>query len=180
MKKLLFILVGPIILFGYKNPGLNDSNLSGINQLAITSGVFYKALTKRDAERILGQTVKLTMAKKEKKDDVVKISITYTGLENEAGSNRQVNLHYSLTKYTDLGLATKAYALILKNNMGMPGQTLIKELGDEALYHSDDKNFSLIIVRKNENLLLIKINKQTKKFAKDELLKITEGIVSKI
>lgn len=138
---------------------------------------FVELISKSDAEEILGQPVKLSSEKKELKDGMPRNSISYTGLTNDEKTNRSVNLYCIITNYTDVTLAKKAYAEIIKSNMSMPGQTPLQNIGNEAWYHTDNENFCYLLVRKNEHLLAIKVNKLTKKFSFPELKKVVEKIV---
>lgn len=177
MKKLvLMLMLSSICLSGYSKPQQNNPLRS--NDLSDTSVIFNAAPTKVEVEKILGQAASLTDQKKEIKDNFIKRSLTYTCLENELETNRPINLHYILTKYTDSTLARNAYDDILKSNHNMPGQTSLTGFGNQAWYHSDNENFSVIIVRKGDKLLLMKINKMTRKFSKEELKKVTKRITS--
>ncbi|MCX2454183.1 hypothetical protein OQX61_23130 [Pedobacter sp. PLR] len=179
MKKLVLILMfSPIYLFACSKSQQN--NPLHTNDLSDTSVVFNAAPTKIDVEKILGQSAGLTDQKKEIKDNLIKRSLTYTSLENEPETNRTVNLNYILTKYADSTLARNAYDDVLKSNHNMSGQTSLIGIGNEAWYHSDNENFSVIIVRKGDKLLLMKINKMTRKFSMEELKKVTKRIVSEV
>jgi hypothetical protein len=169
-------MLSPICLFGCSKSQQNHPLHT--NDLSDTSVVFNAVPTKIDIEKILGQTARLTEEKKEIKDNLIKRSLTYTSLENEPETNRAVNLHYTLTKYADSTLSKKAYVDILKSNSNLPGQTSLTGIGNEAWYHSDNENFSVIIVRKGDKLLLMKINKMTKKFSLEALKTVTNRIVS--
>ncbi|MES2652573.1 MAG: hypothetical protein V4663_12595 [Bacteroidota bacterium] len=165
MKKILLILlITQIALLG------NGSDGGRITQLNDSP-------SKQEAEEILGQPIKVNIHKTETNDDVINKRITYAGLQNEPKTNRAVNLSYSLKKYKNAALAKNAYATIIKNNVNMAGQTSINGMGDEANYHTDGENFSLLMVVKGECLLLMKVNKMTNKFSKTALEKAVKRII---
>ncbi len=143
-----------------------------------SSLVFTIGPVKTDAERILGQAVKLTEDKNETKDMRTKRSLSYTALEKEPGTSRSVNLYYTLTKHPNLLQARNAYSDILKSNTNLPGQSALKGIGDEAWYHTDNENFSVIIVRKADLIMLMKVNKLTKNFSLEALKAVSKRIVS--
>src|SRR5688572_24533027 len=52
-------------------------------------------LTQADAERILGQNVRLTGDKSELKGEVRQCRCTYTAVSNDPASGQDINLHFS-------------------------------------------------------------------------------------
>lgn len=134
-------------------------------------------LTKADAEKIMGEPVALTEEKKELKDGVTKNYITYTALHKEALTNRPIALYSNFQEFKDSDLAKNAYSAITKNNAQMSGHSSVSGIGDEAWYHSDGENFGLIMVRRNEKLLIIKINKTTKTFSREELMSVCRRLM---
>lgn len=155
MKKLILLLLfSPVYLFG--NSRFQDNISPQAINLSDSTSVFTRGPAKADAERILGQAAQLTEDKKETSDNRIKRSLSYTALDKEEGTHRPINLHYTLTKYPDSVLARRAYNDILKSNTNLPGQSSLTGIGDEAWYHSDSENFSVIIVRKSDMLMLMK------------------------
>jgi hypothetical protein len=52
----------------------------------------------------------------------------------------------------------------------------INSIGDEGFLHTDGKNFDLIIVRKQNKIIRIKINKITKTTSREQLQDVTRRI----
>jgi hypothetical protein len=55
-------------------------------------------------------------------------------------------------------LAASVFDSIRRSNEKSPGFELWNSVGDEALTHSDGKNFHLVIVRKGETTIRMKAN----------------------
>ena len=169
MKKLLCLfLIIPSILVADKNYGSYN---------------FFQPLQyllKPDAEKILGQAVKLSDSSFEKKDDLLRYKCTYTALSNDIKTNRTVNLYYLVEQYSNIALAQKAFATIISGNSNMQGQKQLTNLGDEAFIHTDAENFCLIMVRQKDKILRMKINKLTALASLEELKKVTKKIILKL
>lgn len=82
--------------------------------------------------------------------------------------------------YKDESAANKKFDEMYSGNASMPGFEKLEKYGDEAFYHSDDKNFGLIIARKGNEMIRIKVNKTTAKYSKKELLKTAANVLHRI
>ncbi len=133
-------------------------------------------LTKADAEKIMGEPVTLTEEKKEVKDGIIKNSSTYSAL-HKTSTNSPIALYTNFQEFKDADLAKKAYTAITKSNAQMTGHSSVSGIGDQAWYHTDGVNFGLIMVRKNEKLLIIKVSKTTKTFSRDELMSVCKRLM---
>jgi hypothetical protein len=63
--------------------------------------------------------------------------------------------------YTTVAAAKNAYTFIYEGNRRHEGVEIVTGLGDEAYYHTDGKAFYFFLVRKNEKMYRIKLNKLT-------------------
>jgi hypothetical protein len=120
-----------------------------------------------DAEKVLGQTVRLTDSSSEEKSGVSKQRYTYMGITDTVS-----HLYYLSAKYPAITAAQNAYATIVAGNIGMPGLEKISGLGDEAFFYTDKQHFYLIIFRKKNQLITLKVNKLTSKTSAPELRKL--------
>ena len=82
------------------------------------------------------------------------------------------HLYYMSAKYPAITAAQEAYTAIVAGNTGMPGQEKITGLGDEAFFHTDKQHFYLIIFRKKDQVITLKVNKLTGKTSAPELRKL--------
>ncbi|MBV4359026.1 hypothetical protein [Pinibacter aurantiacus] len=115
-------------------------------------------LSQTDAEKILGQSAKLLESNVEKKDSATYYRCTYTLLIQPSAT---CNLYYQFEKYADTLLAKNVYKQMIANNREMQGQKPLSDLGEEAFLHTDQQHFDLIIFRKGNKLVRIKVNKIT-------------------
>lgn len=129
------------------------------------------------AERILGQSAKLTKSTSERTAEAMVYKCTYTALAPDPKSNRQVNLYYHFEVYNDAATASKAYRGVLNSNADIAGVKTLERFGDEASFYSDNENFCMVIARKGNNMLRIKLNKLTAKSSPDELQKVAKIII---
>lgn len=118
-----------------------------------------KYLPLADAEKILGQKATLVENKTENRDTVIRYTSVYTTSVNQQVSN----LNYLLETYKTAAVSEKMFSTIGAQNRVLSGQQQINDIGDQALFHTDGKNFCILIVRKGNVLIRIKVNKITGK-----------------
>lgn len=180
MKPLLFFLT--IALLACRQPAgkVNaQQNLNSANQEKETATT-NACLAQAEAEKILGQTATLTENSSENKNGITRFGCTYTATATDTKTNKTGNLYYLLEAYKNAEAAEKAYSDILKANENMPGLKELNEMGDQAFFHTDDENFALIISRKKNKMLRIKVNKLTSKTSLDELRNISKAIIASL
>lgn len=135
-------------------------------------------ITKSDAEKILGEPASLISNTVEQKRTVTIYRCTYRILSNP-DTNTTSNLYYLFEEYTNAAYAKKTYSDIVAGNRNASGQKEVS-IGDEGYIHTDGKNFDLIIVRKENKIIRIKINKITKTTSMDELQNVAKKISLKL
>jgi hypothetical protein len=153
---------------------LNEGFLSNpLHMKAVVSGIQTDAtpddtcLGRTDAEKILGLPAHQIESSAATNDDIVKYQCTWEATKEEVKSN----LYYISESYATNDLAHQVFADILSANHN-PGQSRPDGIGDEAWFHSDGSNFCLIIVRKGNKMLRIKVNKLTKDTSIEELKRV--------
>jgi len=137
-------------------------------------------LEKADAEKILGQPARITENTTEKTDSSAKYRCTYTADRTEASSGKLGHVYYMFETYRSENVSKKVYTQIFSQNASMPHLDTIKNLGDEALRHTDNENFDMIIVRKGNKIVRIKVNRLTKMTSAFELLVVAEKITASL
>jgi len=136
----------------------------------------HECLPQADAERILGLPAKETEHASKEKDGVAQFSCTYTAVDKT--ENKTSNLYYVYEQYKSPEAAHAAYAGMVSSNAGMPGQTKIDSIGDETWLHADRGNFDLVMCRKKNYMVRIKINKITSKTSLPALLQFVKETTS--
>ncbi|HEY5747397.1 MAG TPA: hypothetical protein VIU12_15065 [Chryseolinea sp.] len=157
MTKYIFILM-ILSLFGFEERHVQKNNS-------------FECVSQADAERILGLPAKETDHLSKEKDGVSRFECTFTATEN-AGAGGISHLYYVYEQYKSAALAHEVYQEILSANNPMPGQKQLDSLGDEAWLHTDNENFELLIFRKNNHMVRVKVNKLTDKTSLPELMNV--------
>lgn len=117
-------------------------------------------LSKNRAETILGQPATLTENAAGKKHHVDRYTCTYTAVSRDA-RHKLGNLYYVAEAYLTPEDAHRALAAITSANRDMPGWKKFSDGVDEGVSHTDGTNFQLVIVRKGNKLVRLKINQVT-------------------
>ena len=132
-------------------------------------------LSQSDAIKILGQAAILTQDSVEKKGDAVRYWHTYTATKEESSTGKIGHLYFMFENYNNVLSAQKTYADIFSSNQNMPNLKKLN-IGDEALRHTDHQNFDMIIVRKGNKIIRLKVNRLTSMTSSKDLLEVAEKI----
>ena len=153
MQKVILILIG--LSF--------TSSLQGTN----TSSSDEYCLAKADVERILGLPARQTESETFTENNVLQHKCSWKATQEDLNSN----LYYLDEHYNNAQSAHKVFEDIVVSNRNNPGQTR-PEIGDEAWFHSDGTNFCLLMVRKGNKMIRMKVNKLTKETSVEEMKRI--------
>ena len=136
-------------------------------------------LTLEEAELILGESCYLKESTQTSSNGIQKFKSTFL-TNSSIGSSKVIALDYMFESYSDEIDAKKMFESFKLSNETFEGFELMTNLGDEAFFHTDKQNFNLVIARKKNKMMRIKINKITKKTSLAELKKISSEIVTRI
>ena len=160
---------------------LNAKNNAGcIAPVTDSASLQDRYLSKPDARKILGEKCHRTEISSDKKNDVLNYRCTYIADIVDPKTNKTGALYYLFEQYPDAVSAQKVYADIVAGNKHSPGFKSLYHLGDEALLHTDNTNFYLVMVRKGNRMIRMKINKVTSKTSANWLMKITKAMAAKL
>jgi len=120
-----------------------------------------KLLTLSYAEKIMGESAELTCNTFIKKEDTLEYKCDFTAISKDEITGKTGKLYFMYEVYGSVAAAENAYTSIYKANSGHEGVEIATGVGDEAYYHSDGKNFYFYLVRKDEKMFRIKLNKVT-------------------
>ncbi len=129
---------------------------------------------------VLGQTAILSESSSSNKHGVIQSRCTYTATESDVVTRKHGNLYYMIERFNGAGECEKAYENIVKFNDGATGLTLLHSIGDEALLHTDSSNFALIVARKENKMLRIKVNKLTNNTSLSKLKVLSARLLSQM
>jgi hypothetical protein len=163
----------------HRNSARNDVNEPCTIQ-ADSTAIASKLLTISFAEKIMGEPAKLTCNTFIKKGDTLEYKCDYTALSQDEITGKTGKLYFIYEIYVSVTAAENAYTSIYRANSGHEGVEIVSGLGDQAYYHSDGTNFYFFLVRKNEKMFRLKLNKVTSHSSKVEFKEVTRLIVDKI
>jgi hypothetical protein len=137
-------------------------------------------LTVADAEKIMGEPAMLTCNTFMKRGDTLEYKCDYTALSQDPITGKTGKLYFMYEIYGDVSAAANAYAAIFQANSRHEGVEVVSGLGSEAYYHSDGTGFYFFLVRKNEKMFRLKLNKVTSHSSVAGFKEVTKAIVDKI
>ncbi len=137
-------------------------------------------LTLADAEKIMGEPAKLTGNSFIDKGDTLEYKCDYTALSQDPVTQKTGKLYFMYEIYSGAAAAASAYADIYKANSAHEGVEIVKGLGTEAYYHSDQTGFYFYLVRKNEKMCRLKLNKITSHSSLPEFKEAIKRVVDKL
>jgi hypothetical protein len=111
-----------------------------------------------DAEEILGETARLQDSSTQWDGKVVTYRCTYTTLVTPRDGKKKRVIYFLFEEYRDADDAHTIYSGFKKANQNHSGLETIN-LGDEAYFHSDGKNFYFVMARKGRRMFRIKATK---------------------
>jgi len=147
---------------------------------ADTVAIASKLFTLTDAEKIMGEPAKLTCNAFIKKGDTLEYKCDYTALSQDVITGKTGKLYFMYEIYGGVAAAANAYAAIYQANSRHEGVEVVSGLGNEAYYHSDQTGFYFFLVRKNEKMFRLKLNKVTSHSSVVEFKEATRRIVDKL
>ena len=134
-------------------------------------------LTLIDAQKIMGETLKLEDSASTITGTASVFNCGYTGITEDKKTGKVGKLYLAYWQYNDIPTAHKAYTDIKVANE-KNGIEVVQDLGDEAYYHSDKQNFYFIMVRKGKNVFDMKVNKITSTTSLEEFRSVAKKITS--
>ena len=151
------------------------SSLSCAAQSKIISNEDLKScefLTQSDAEKIIGQPVRLIENTSKIEGDVRKSNCTYQGISKDKVSGKDINLYFSLEQQEQnptVENAQKEFESTYKK-IDEPDIFVgkLSGIGDEAFVISNPPNFQFMMVRKGAMIFRMKLNKAPKKTSLEE------------
>ena len=137
-------------------------------------------LTIQEAERILGESCQLKESISSLENGGHKYKSTFVANPTDEKIDRKVALNFIFESYKAEIDAKKTFATFKESNQSYAGFELLANLGDEAFFHSDNNNFYLIIARKGNEMIRLKVNKITTKTSLTELKKIASDVMARV
>ena len=137
-------------------------------------------LSLEEAERILGEPAILKERTSDNQTDIYSSKSTFTAKAIDPKTQKQGNVYYMIERYKNTEEATKVIQSFIKSNQNHKGFELLTGYGDEAFFQTDKDNFCLIIIRKDNKMIRIKVNRVTSKTSFDALRSIGKDLTTRI
>jgi len=136
------------------------------------------SLTLQDAEKILGEPAHLTDSINSVEDGVSTYKLGYIANNIDMTTGKTGAIYFLLEQFENVNDAQKKYKSIKTANEDHEGVKVLRNLGDEAYFHSDGENFYFVIVRYKEKMFNMKVNKITSKTSLNEFNSVAENLTA--
>ncbi|OYU65315.1 MAG: hypothetical protein CFE22_14565 [Cytophagaceae bacterium BCCC1] len=122
----------------------------------------------------MGETCDLKESGNESKNGGHKYKSTHIG---QSSANHA--LYFIFESYENELSAKKTFEDFRLSNQSLRGFETIENIGNEAFFHTDKENFGLIIARKGNEIIRLKVNKLNGKTSISELKKVAADIIAR-
>jgi hypothetical protein len=133
-----------------------------------------------NVEKILGEPARLTEKKTTTENKVLKERRTYAALAKDAATDKTGMLYYGFDQYPSKQGAIQRYKDVVVSNQPNGNLKPIMGMGDEAFIQTDGSNFYLIMARKNNKIILIKVNRITSHTSETGLKEVAGYLVKQL
>lgn len=136
-------------------------------------------ITQQEATRILGESCELSESSSASKNGGHEYKCKFL-TKSSTVDRPQKALYFMFDSYENEAEAIKLYSEFQKSNQHQSGYETLSGVGEEAFFHSDGKNFCLIIARKKNEMIRLKVNKFSEKTSIAELKAVANDIINRI
>jgi hypothetical protein len=137
-------------------------------------------LTQQEAERILGEACQLKESSTSAQGGGHQFKSTYLAQSSDEQAGKIVALYYGFDSYASEAEAKKLFDTFKTSNQQRLGFETLTHLGDEAFFHTDNQHFGLVIARKGNEIIRIKINLITPKTSFEALKQVAAEVVRRV
>ena len=130
-----------------------------------TEAIAANILNQYEAEKIMGEAVRLAENTFTKQGDTLVYKCAYSARTSDAAKEMPAYLGMMIQEFATEALATQAFADIKQSNTDPTMVETVFNLGSEAYFYTDNpqRNFYFILVRKQHKLFRMKLNVVTSK-----------------
>lgn len=136
-------------------------------------------LTEAEAERILGQPVRLLQNTSGMKDDVRQCMCGYFGMTRDKATGQNCVVYFSLEEKAINPSVEQAHQVLVSTKAANAHDTLIQDLsgiGDEAFALSNDSDSHLIMARKGTIIMRLQVKRAAGNRSLEELKAFAERV----
>lgn len=139
-----------------------------------------KKLSFAEAEKILGQKVKLVTNSWDSADGKTIFKCQYQAIEKDKTSGNDINLFFMIEQSSSENQAKEIYKAIWESNKNHAGIEVLDGIGDEAYAHSDKGSFHFFLVRKGNSTIRMKVNKAVETTSFEEVKAFAKRVSKQI
>jgi hypothetical protein len=136
-------------------------------------------LSQQEAVLILGEPCYLKTDYDSLSKGVQKYQSTYYATSGN-DATKPIGLYYMFERYENEAEDRKTFEGFKTGNQALTGFEMLNNMGDQAFFHTDGKNFHLIIARKGTKMIRIKVNTITPKTSVEEMKKIAGEMITRV
>jgi len=191
IKKIFYLILSTLTLWGCGQSGASD-NKNQQEQKQSTKDTVPETKVNQpqssihsadlfplsDAEKILGEPAHLSDSSYTIKKDTLEYKLAYTANSKDQKTGKTGVIYFMIEQYSEISSAKNAYTFIKEANEKHEGVKVLHDMGDEAYFHSDGKNFYFILVRKGDKMFRMKVNKTTSTTSLEEFNLVARNITA--
>jgi hypothetical protein len=181
MQKQFYIPFVAIVVFACAQTN-NERNTSSITDSATAENKTQTEIVKpadlfslSEAEKIFGESAHLKDSSTKTNNKGLIYQCEYKSNTKDT-ANRSI--YFMFENYKEVSAAKQAYSFIRSANENHEGIKVLKNVGDEAYFHSDYEGFYFILARKGTKMMRMKVNKITRNTSQQEFHRVTKNIVA--
>lgn len=139
-----------------------------------------KYLSLEDAGKILAQPVKTVENKEIAENNAKRFDCVYSAVSENQKNDFELRIYFSFEEFPDEIEAKKVYQTIWNSNKDHAGIEILKDVGDEAYFHTDGENFNFIMARKGKSTIRFKVRRAIKTTSIEALKSVSKKIMEQI
>ncbi len=134
-----------------------------------------------DAQKVIGDSCILSENKREIINGVLTYHCAYTSVQPSIATRKSSLLTLHLEDYQNDETASKAYAIIRKSLQSSKGLKVVRNLGDEAYFHTDgvNRHFAFVFVRQHNRLMRLRLTNLGPNASFPALMELSRKIIAK-
>jgi hypothetical protein len=139
-------------------------------------------LSLEDAQKVIGDSCMLSENKREMLNGILTYHCAYTSIQPSVATRKPSLLTLHLEDYQNDEDASRAYAVIRKSLQSSKGLKVVRNLGDEAYFHTDgvNRHFAFIFVRQHNRLMRLRLTNLGANASFPALMELSRKIIAKV
>lgn len=137
-------------------------------------------MMQQEAGRIMGEGCTLKDSKSSQVNGEHRYECRYIANSSDTTAGKVTALYYVFESYGREADAHNTFDTFRTSNQNHPGFDLLANLGDEAFLHTDKPNFYLIVARRGNQLIRLKVSKIPPRTSLAELKNVANELIRRM